>query len=62
MTIANELFNLDADRKARAQQEWELLLSLRNELEFSGIDSAEKADRYDSLTEAMRAVAHRIYN
>ena len=61
MSIANELFNRDADRKVRAAQEWEMLLSLRNELEFSGIDSTEKAQRYESLTEAMRAVSHRIY-
>ena len=61
MSIANELFNLDADRKARAAQEWEILLSLRNELELSGIDSSEKANRYESLTEALRAVAQRIY-
>lgn len=61
MSLANEIFNQQAARIERLEQEWQLLLSLRDELEFSGIDSEEKANRYDSLTEAMRNISARMY-
>lgn len=61
MSLANEIFNQQAARIERLEQEWQLLLSLRNELEFSGIDSEEKANRYDALTEAMRNISARMY-